>query len=215
MKPRLAIKHNVAMTLFEVGVVVAVVIILVAIFLPRAANKHSPEIVCVNNLKWIGLAYKVWAGDNNDILPMGVSVTNGGSMGLVVTGDVASTFEVMSDELSTAKILICPADLRSPAINFTALTSSNISYFVGVDVTNDSNPELIISGDANLEFGGMPVKSGLRSFWTNDPVGWSTDRHIRKGNIGLADGSVLSGGSNQLHSYFIETKVATNRLAIP
>jgi hypothetical protein len=200
-----------------VGLVAAVLVILVAVFLPRTARLHSPEIACSNNLKQIGLAYRIWEGDNGDISPMGVSITNGGVMELITTGNVVSVFQVMSNELSTTKILVCPLDTRRYAIDFTGLKNANISYFIGVDVTNDAypNPQQIFSGDSDLGPGGLPTKSGLQLFSTNDPIGWSTTRHVRKGNIGLSDGSVDTLSSNRLNTYFVATGFATNRLAIP
>jgi prepilin-type processing-associated H-X9-DG protein len=218
MKPRLSTKRNAAMTLFEVGVVIAVVLILAMVVLPALlqTRRGSNRVGCVNFLKQIAIAYRVWEGDNSDIYPMGISVTNGGSMELVATGNVVQTFLVMSNELSWPKILICPEDkARKPAMNFGGLANSNISYFVGVDVTNDLNPQMIISGDCNFEIGGVPVKSGLRSFWTNDPVTWSAARHVGRGNIGLADGSVQSTISATLQNYLQQTSLATNRFAIP
>ena len=207
------------MTLFEVGVVVAIVMILVVVFLPRLNRSTSarPRIICVNNLKQVGLAYRIWEGDNGDIYPMGISVTNGGSMEIVATGNVVQTFQVMSNELSTPEILHCRMDaVRIAATDFAGLSNSNISYFVGVDVTNDAaNPQMIISGDSNFEIGGVPVKPGLARFWTNDPVAWTATRHINSGNIGLADGSVQSATSAGLRNYLQLTGLATNRYAIP
>ena len=112
MKPRLSTRHETAMTLFEVGVVVAIVLILLAVLLPGIAKtrKTSSRVGCVNNLKQVGLAYRIWEGDNGDTYPMGISVTNGGSMEMVQTGNAILTFQVLSNELSTPKILICPAD---------------------------------------------------------------------------------------------------------
>jgi len=37
-------------------------------------------ISCSNNLKQLGLAYQVWAGDNDGKFPMAVSVANGGAL---------------------------------------------------------------------------------------------------------------------------------------
>ena len=215
MKPRLSPKRNAAMTLFEVGVIVAVVLVLAVIFLSRTASKFSPEAVCINNQKQIALAYKIWAGDNNDTLPTSISVTNGGALELIATGNVVSVFLAMSNELSTPKILACPADARSEAVNFTCLTRTNLSYFVGLDFTNDANPQLILSGDTHLEFSGLPVPPGLRALAQNDPVGWSRSRHKRAGNLGFTDGSVQTATSNQLHHFLISTGTATNRFAIP
>ena len=58
-------------------------------------------------------------------------------------------------------------------------------------MTNDVNPQLMLSGDSNFQVGGVPLRPGLRSIGTNDPVAWMATRHINSGNIGLADGSVV------------------------
>src|SRR5580698_2397951 len=144
MKARLSTNREAALTLFEVGVVVAILVILAAVVLPllgtgSTASRKAPKINCTNNLKQIGLAYRIWAGDNNDAYPMGISVTNGGSMEMVLTGNVVQSFLVMSNELSTPMILMCPADTgRIRAHTFAGLANANISYFVGADVTNDT-----------------------------------------------------------------------------
>jgi hypothetical protein len=219
MKPRLAQKRNAAMTLFEVAVVIAILMVLAAVLSSGLVpvRRKAFHLGCVNNLKQIGLAYRIWEGDNGDIYPMGVSVANDGSMEMVATGNVVQTFQVMSNELSTPKILFCPKDSsRLYATNFGAgLASSNISYFVGVDVTNSMNPQMILSGDRNLQTGGVPVKPGLRQFGTNDPVSWSASQHANVGNIGLADGSVQEISSSTLRRTFQATGLATNRFAIP
>jgi hypothetical protein len=221
MKPRFSKKRNSGMTLFEVGVVIAVVMILALIILPTIRDSHgiskAPRIACVNNLKQTCLANLVWAGDNGDKYPMGVSVTNGGTLELVATGNVAQSFLVMSNELSTPKILFCPADVtRTIAPSFAwPVGSSNISYFVGVDVTNGINPQMILTGDDNLEISGVPFKSGLLNLSTNAPVAWTTARHKLVGNFGLADGSVQQATIHSLQQAFQQTGLATNRLAIP
>jgi len=218
MKLRLSTRRETAMTLFEVGVVVAVVLILAAVFLPRARISHSPETYCINNLKQVGLAYRIWEGDNGDKYPMGISVTNGGSMEMVATGDVVQTFLSMSNELSTPKILLCPVDAtRSAALTFDSrFGPRNISYFVGVNVTNDLNPQSVLSGDSDLALAGKsPFAPGLVALATNAPIEWSNSRHTHKGNIGLADGSVQSVGNAQTRQIFIRTEMATNVLAIP
>ena len=218
MKPRLSKNHSAAMTLVEVMVVIVVVVILAAMFLPILASpkKKSSRLGCVNNLKQIGLTYRIWEGDNGDIFPMGISVTNGGSREMVVAGNVVQTYLLMSNQLSTPIILHCPEDLAATGTrSFAGLAGSNISYFVGVDVTNDTNPQMIISGDDSFEIGGVPVKSGLLQLGTNDPVAWTAARHPNAGNIGLADGSVQSVTINGLRTYLHQTGLATNRFAIP
>jgi prepilin-type processing-associated H-X9-DG protein len=218
MKPRLSKKRNAAMTLFEVGMVIAIVMILVVVFLPRFARspEHSSRINCVNNLKLIGLAYRIWAGDNNDKYPMQVSTTNGGTMELMADGkNVWRNFLVMSNELSTPKILFCPADAgRIRATNFSNDLKDKISYFFGVDA-NPKDPQMLLSGDDNFAISGIPVKSGLLEISSNTPIAWTSARHKFAGNIGFADGSVQQVSNSELTNSLQPTGSATIRLAIP
>ena len=215
MKPRFSPKRNAAMTLFEVGIVVAVVLILAVVFLSRTASSYSPENVCINNLKQVNLSFKLWAGDNNDIYPMGGFATNGGSMEMVATGNVVATFLVMSNELITPRILFCPADTRRfAANNFGGLANSNLSYFVSADMTNDADPQMIVTGDSDWMLGGKLLKPGLVSLWTNDPVAWGI-RHPKSEHLGMADGSVQTVTTANLRNQLKQTSFVTNRFALP
>ena len=147
---------------------------------------------------------------------MGIPVANGGSKEMAAAGDVVSTFLVMSNELSTPRILYCPSDTnRVWPMTFPGLANSNISYFIGVDVTNVTNPQMIFSGDCNFEIGGLAVKSGFCSIRTNDLINWSSIRHRKYGNLVFGDGTVGLATSSMVQSYFMQTGFATNRLAIP
>ncbi len=205
----------------ELVVVLLVVAVVIMLALPWARgtrfHSRSSKIGCVNNLKQVALAAKIWAGDNQDILPMGVSLTNGGSMEDALVGRVLSTFLVMSNELSTPKILWCPDDReRRGTNNFAGLSAVNVSYFVNIDDTNDVNPQTIRFGDRHLEFQGRPVRSGLAVFSSHDAVTWSaTLGHKNSGNISLGDGSVQSSTSQGLPNLFQQTGMATNRFAMP
>jgi prepilin-type N-terminal cleavage/methylation domain-containing protein len=218
MKPRASNQNNRALTLFEVLVVIAVLAVFVALILPALTSApRQNHLGCVNNLKEIGLAYRVWEGDNGDKYPMFVSFTNGGAMELIATGNVAACFQVMSNELSTSKILACPEDKKRlpAATNFSEIQLKyKISYFVGVDA-KESQPQMFLSGDDNLAVNGVPPKSGLLELSTNSTIEWTTPRHDYIGNIGLADGSVWQGTSSALCRLLRDSGVATNRLALP
>jgi prepilin-type processing-associated H-X9-DG protein len=171
---------------------------------------------CASCLKQIGIAYRLWEGDNNGKYPMAVSVTNGGAMELIATGNVAACFQVMSNEVNTPKILLCPEDTRRVlATNWSTLNNSNISYFVDFDVTNETNPQMILDGDDNLTIGGVRVRPGFLNLWTNTTVGWTKERHHGEGNIVFADGSLQQLTTDGLRQALQQTGVATNRLAIP
>jgi prepilin-type N-terminal cleavage/methylation domain-containing protein len=207
-----------AMTLLEILVVCAVLAILAVILLPTIMpvphhyGYAGPQ--CVNNLKQTALACRVWEGDNNDKFPPFVSVTNGGSMEYVNTPNVWRHFQVMSNELSTPKVLVCPQDTaRFVATNFTFMNNSNISFFFGVDAS-DSNPNMILSGDRNIT-NGTPVKNAMLNLTTNRPAGWTSEIHNKVGNLALADGSIQQVSISGLRMTVTNTGFATNRLQMP
>jgi prepilin-type processing-associated H-X9-DG protein len=217
MKPRFSNQRTAALTLVEVTVVIAVLAIAVALILPALAKakRKTSHISCANDLKQVGIAFRLWEGDNGKY-PMAVSVTNGGATELVATGNVVACFQVMSNELNTPRILLCPEDThRVWATNFSTLNNSNISYFVGLDVTNETRPQMFLSGDDNFDISGVPVKSGVLQLLTNVPVSWTKARHKLHGNIGFADGSVQQLTTDGLRQAFQQTGVTTNRLVIP
>jgi len=97
------------LTLFEMLLVTTVLAVLATLFLPALTRPrhHSHGISCVNDLKQVGLAFRVWEGDNNDKYPMAVSNKLGGTLEWVPDGNAFRHFQVMSNELSTPKILVC------------------------------------------------------------------------------------------------------------
>lgn len=178
--------------------------------------KKAKKIACTSHQMQMGLSFQIWRGDHADTFPMGLSITNGGSRENVRSGQVVSTFQLISNELVSAPLLWCPADReRWPAKTFGEISNSNLSYFANVDVTNVYEPQAILFGDSDFLVNAKPVKSGLLSLRAGDSIAWQPVRHGLSGNLGMADGSVQSISAGYLLSCLIPIGSATNRLAIP
>lgn len=218
MKPRVSHQKTAALTLVEVLLIIFVLFVLAALLLPATSHRGPAKgAMCLNNLKQVGIASLVWAGDHNGKFLMQISVTDGGAKELALKGDVVGIFQAMSNDLNTPKILWCPADTdHVMATNFAVgFSAKNISYFVCLDAATD-HPQTFLSGDDNLAIGGVPVKSGLLEFSTNTPIAFTSERHRYGGNIVSAEGFVRAVGAGySLDQMLVETGVATNRLAIP
>jgi competence protein ComGC len=218
VKPRRSNQSNHALTQIEVLVIIAVAGVLICLALAWLfqAKRRAGSICCNCNLKQVGLAFKMWEDDHGGKFPMQTSVTNGGTMEMTDGRSVWIDFAVMSNELSTPIILVCPADKsRLCATNFAVgFNNANVSYFVGLDAS-ESQPEMFLSGDDNFAIDGVPVKSGLLELSTNLPVAWTDARHKSSGNIGIVDGSVQQILTANLQEALYQTGLATNRLALP
>jgi hypothetical protein len=208
-----------AFTLFEGVIVVFVLALAAAVLLPAlAAAKRKTNKVngCVVNLREIGIAMRIWEGDNGDKFPMDVPAALGGAQELIATGNVAACFQVMSNELSTPKMVNCPNDARHPVATNWDLGNTNISYFIGLNAKDFGVPQTLLSGDANLVLHGRAAGGEVVNLVTN-LVTWTKDRHEGWGYILDSDSSVqpvLKMGTG--HSTgFTPPYAATNRVVVP
>jgi prepilin-type N-terminal cleavage/methylation domain-containing protein len=233
------LKQKKAFTLIELLVVIAIIAILAAMLLPvlAAAKRRAQRINCVSNLKQVNLAFRIWEGDNNNLYPMSVSTSAGGAQETTFStltkayplDGMTNVFCVMSNELSTPKVLICPADIshNQAATNWGELgitgttpgTGVNaISYFVCGDA-NETYPQMLMTGDRNIGTTQTAPASTINfTMGTGTPVvqlnnnasswAWSAnDLHLKVGNAGYADGSVAELSSSGLQQALV---LATN-----
>jgi hypothetical protein len=167
-------------------------------------------------LKQIGVGFRTWALDCGDQYPSGVTVNNGGAKEQIELGNVFFNFLVMSNEISSPNILVCPEDGEKTARPFSpGFGNTNVSYFVGADA-QDTFPQMFLTGDRNLAFENKPLQPGI-FVWTSNrsALSWTTTIHNGCGNVGLADGSVQFFDSRRLAAAGRNQSCETNRLAIP
>ena len=131
-----------AFTLIELLVVIAIIGILAAMLLPAlgAARDKAKTVLCVANLKQIGLAITMYADDNNDTYPFGYSGAAQQDWGLLINPYLAKSGTKYGAQGS--KALICPS-VQIPSGKTSRLTYSlhiALSSFCALPCTGVSPP---------------------------------------------------------------------------
>jgi hypothetical protein len=90
------------------------------------ARDRASAIQCVNNLKQLGLAVRVWANSNGEMTPPNLLA--------------------MTNEMSTPRILVCPGDSgRQPAADWSTFTADNCSYeYLAPSVPAEREPSRVL-----------------------------------------------------------------------
>lgn len=202
-----------AFTLLELLVLFFVLLILF-LTIPntaRGTKQKNLRIACVNNLKNIGLAQRVFATDNNDRFPSEVAAMRENP----ATNDVVALLTTLTNEIASPKIFHCPADTsRTPATNWSQFTTRNISYFFAANAS-ETYPQSFLAGDNNLLLNGKPIPSGRVSISTNAALSFDNTRHNIQGNFVMGDGSVQQLSNPRLQQTLQSAGLPEMELILP
>ena len=204
-----------AFTLPELIALLAVIVLVAVLFLPALSHRHPKplRIMCVSNLKNVGLAFRIFATDHNDKFPGAILSSNVTDLASI---RIESILTMLSNELSTPKLLHCPADKkRKEAPSFQNLIAQNISYFVSLS-SDETRPQSLLAGDRNMLADGKPA-SKLLPLTTNTALSWSKEMHVEQGNIAMGDGSVQQMSNSRLQQSLRDALegVSTDHLLFP
>lgn len=185
-----------AFTLPELIALLAVILVAAILFVPTASKGHPKplRIMCVSNLKNVGLSFRIFATDHNDKFPGALLYSNVADLASIRTESILT---MLSNELSTPKLLHCPADKkRKEPPSFQEMIAKDISYFVSLS-SDETRPQSFLAGDRNILVDGKPA-SKLLSLTTNTVLSWSKEMHVEQGNIAMGDGSVQQMSNSRL-----------------
>jgi len=203
-----------AFTRAELLITLAVLSLLVAIVLPALAHDRarSARIICANNLRQIGAGFQLWGNDHGDQPPWEIAPADGGTKLHPLGVNAWLHFSWISNELNSARVLLCPSDSGRLADDFSFnpvggylnanYRQNSTSYFLSHAFNGGQS--VMFAGDRNLitelSGSGCTVFPQVNSVFSDRLEGWNTNLHNQAGNIVRLDGRVNQYSNEELRS---------------
>ena len=216
MKTPVSYARREGFTRIDLAIVVLMVVVVVTCshYGCQRMREGSRRAACTNNLKYVGIAFRIWNPDSGEEFPFGTSDLTNSHTGILLTSNITTArawmhFQQLSNRLQNSKRLVCPMDrsrLTNAALDFLAGSNSlsapskrdaAVSYLVGL-TADETKAQTILTGDRSLapsrllpgystiaNGGAVLVRS--RSQWSSK-LGFAL--HDGFGNVGFGDGSV-------------------------
>jgi len=217
-----------AFTLIELLVVVAVTAVLASFLLPSLARakEKARRVNCVNNLRQIVIAYRIFALDRDGYFPWHTDPSEGGTYG-TPAGQGWRNGQAISNEIVRPRMLRCPSDAATKPTAFdwsdhaygfahSANQNNALSYFIGLD-GYEQIPATLVAGDRNIA-GSVPAlcesvcpSPGVAARDLNKQinlVAWTNGVHRFQGNVALSDASVQKVNTSDLRLLAVDALAA-------
>jgi competence protein ComGC len=205
-----------AFTRIEALTLIATLGLLLAVILPALANTgpRSARVICMNNLRQIGIGMQLWGNDHGNEPPHHVLYRDGGTKQHPLAANAWLHFSWISNEVSTPKIFFCPSDTGTAAGDFSGSSTMGYvhpnfgnratSYLLAFSYSADDHR--IQSSDRNVYSAGVLSSSyfNFAAYVRMNPLDpafrWMPGLHGDFGNVLFSDGQVAQADTARLRA---------------